>query len=143
KLYAERVKVEAAKTVEAVRGEYEVEQTKAGQLKKTPHLRRLPEYWSAFHRGKFKPEYEVDTGVSAEKLAEITDQLVKAPEGFHVHPKIVKLLEQRGEMGHGKRAIDYSFAEALAFGTLLQEGTPLRLTGQDSQRGTFNQRHAV
>jgi 2-oxoglutarate dehydrogenase E1 component len=46
-------------------------------------------------------------------------------------------------MGHGKRAVDYGFAEALAFGSLLQEGTPLRLTGQDSQRGTFNQRHAV
>jgi len=103
----------------------------------------LPPYWSAFHRGKFRPEYEVETGVSAEKLAEITDALVRVPEGFHVHPKIVKLLEQRAEMGHGKRAIDYGFAEALAFGSLLGEGTPLRLTGQDTQRGTFNQRHAV
>jgi 2-oxoglutarate dehydrogenase E1 component len=143
KLYAERVGVDAAKTVEAVRAEYEVEQTKAGKLKKIPHLRQLPQYWSAFHRGKFKPEYEVDTGVSPETLAEITDKLVSIPAGFHVHPKIVKLLEQRAEMGHGKRAVDYGFAEALAFGSLLQEGTPLRLTGQDSQRGTFNQRHAV
>jgi len=143
KLYAERVKVDAMKTVEAVRAEYEVEQTKAGKLKKTPRLRQLPEYWSAFHRGKFKPEYEVDTGVPAEKLAEITDKLVSVPAGFHVHPKIVKLLEQRAEMGHGRRAIDYGFAEALAFGSLLEEGTPIRLTGQDSQRGTFNQRHAV
>ena len=78
-----------------------------------------------------------------EKLAEITDGLVRAPEGFHVHPKIVKLLEQRREMGHGKRAVDYGFAEALAFGSLLLEGNPVRLTGQDTQRGTFNQRHAV
>jgi len=143
KLYAERVNVDATKTVEAVRAEYEVEQTKAGKLKKIPHLRQLPKYWSAFHRGKFLPEYEVETGVSTETLAEITDKLVSVPSGFHVHPKIAKLLEQRGEMGHGKRAIDYGFAEALAFGTLLQEGLPLRLTGQDSQRGTFNQRHAV
>ena len=143
KLYAQRVNVDAGKTVEAVRAEYEIEQTKAGQLKKNPHLRQLPEYWSAFHRGKFRPEYEVETGVSAEKLAEITDGLVRVPNGFHVHPKIAKLLEQRSEMGHGKRAIDYGFAEALAFGSLLLEGTPLRLTGQDTQRGTFNQRHAV
>jgi 2-oxoglutarate dehydrogenase E1 component len=143
KLYAERVKVDAAKTVEAVRAEYETEQTKAGQLKKMPNLRKLPGYWSAYHRGKFRTEYEVETGLATEKLAEITDALVKVPEGFHVHPKIVKLLEQRAEMGHGKRAIDYGFAEALAFGSLLQEGTPLRLTGQDTQRGTFNQRHAV
>ncbi len=143
KLYAERVGVDAAKTVAAVRAEYEIEQSKAGQLKKNPHLRQLPPYWSTFHRGKFRPEYEVETGVSADKLAEITDALVRVPDGFHVHPKIVKLLEQRAEMGHGKRAIDYGFAEALAFGSLLLEGTPLRLTGQDTQRGTFNQRHAV
>ena len=143
KLYAERVHVDATKTVEAVRAEYEVEQTKAGKLKKIPHLRQLPDYWSAFHRGKFKPEYEVDTGVSPQALSAVTNKLVNVPSGFHVHPKIVKLLEQRAEMGHGKRAIDYGFAEALAFGSLLQEGTPIRLTGQDSQRGTFNQRHAV
>ena len=143
KLYAERVKVDATKTVEAVRAEYEVEQSKAGKLKKIPHLRQLPDYWSAFHRGKFKAEYEVDTGLPAEKIAEITDALVRVPDWFHIHPKIAKLLEQRGEMGHGKRAIDFGFAESLAFGSLLQEGTPLRLTGQDTQRGTFNQRHAV
>ena len=143
KLYAERVNVDASATVDAVRAEYEVEQTKAGQLKKIPHLRQLPDYWSAYHRGKFRPEYEVETGLSAEKIAALTDELVRVPDGFHVHPKIVKLLEQRAEMGHGKRAIDYGFAEALAFGSLLQEGTPIRLTGQDSQRGTFNQRHAV
>ena len=143
KLYAQQVKVDATKTVEAVRAEYEVEQTKAGQLKKIPHLRQLPKYWSAYHRGKFRPEYEVETGLSAEKLAALTDALVRVPDQFHVHPKIAKLLEQRGEMGHGKRAIDFGFAEALAFGSLLLEGTPLRLTGQDTQRGTFNQRHAV
>src|SRR5262244_3695055 len=143
KLYAERVNVDASKTVEAVRAEYEVEQSKAGKLKKIPHLRRLPDYWSAFHRGRFKPEYEVDTGLSAVAPGELTAKLVTVPEGFHVHPKISKLLEQRAEMGSGKRAVDYGFAEALAFASLLAEGTPLRLTGQDSQRGTFNQRHAV
>ena len=143
KLYAERVSVDATKTVAAVRGEYEIEQTKAGKLKKIPRLGQLPSYWSAFHRGKFKPEYEVDTGVSKEQLRQITDKLMSVPAGFHVHPKIVKLLEQRAEMGHGKRAIDFGFAEALAFASLLVEGTPLRLSGQDSERGTFNQRHAV
>src|SRR5215813_330297 len=143
KIYAGKTGLDASATVEAVRSEYEKEQTKAGQLKKIPHLRQLPKYWSAYHRGHFKPEYEVETGLVLEKLAEITDALVRVPEGFHTHSKIVKLLEQRAEMGHGKRAADYGFAESLAFGSLLQEGTPLRLTGQDSQRGTFNQRHAV
>ncbi len=143
KIYAEKTGLDAAATTEKVRAEYEEEQSKAGQLKKIPHLRQLPKYWSGYHRGHFKPEYEVETGLPREQIAELTDELVKVPEGFHTHAKILKLLEQRAEMGHGKRAIDYGFAEALAFGSLLQEGTPLRLTGQDSQRGTFNQRHAV
>src|SRR5213595_2942826 len=143
KIYAERTGIDSTQIAETVRKEYEEEQTKARALKKIPHLRKLPEYWAPYSHGRYKPEYEVDTGLSREKLAEITAGLVRVPDGFHVHPKIVKLLGQRAEMGHGKRAVDYGFAEALAFGSLLLEGTPVRLTGQDSQRGTFNQRHAV
>jgi len=143
KIYAEATSIDPAGLVDTVRKEYEEEQTKARALKKIPHLRKLPEYWTPYFHGRYKPEYEVDTGLSREKLAEITDGLVRVPDGFHTHPKIVKLLEQRAEMGHGKRAVDYGFAEALAFGSLLLEGTPIRLTGQDSQRGTFNQRDAV
>src|SRR5690349_6567398 len=143
KTYAERTSIDASGITGAVRAEYESEQTKAGQLKKIPHLRKLPDYWSAFYRGAFKAEYEVDTGISRETLAEIARALVHVPENFHVHPKIAKLLEQRGEMGEGKRTADYGFAEGLALGSLLREGTPVRLTGQDSERGTFNQRHAV
>src|SRR6476646_1241170 len=75
--------------------------------------------------------------------AGLSDALVRVPADFHIHPKVAKLLEQRAEMGHGKRAVDYGFAEALALGSLVLEGNPVRLTGQDSQRGTFNQRHAV
>ncbi len=143
KIYAESTGIDARHIAETVRKEYEEEQTKARSLRKIPRLRQLPEYWAPYFHGRYKPEYEVDTGLSREKLAEITDALVRVPGGFHVHPKIAKLLEQRAEMGHGKRAVDYGFAEALAFGSLLLEGTPVRLTGQDSQRGTFNQRHAV
>src|SRR5262249_10871199 len=113
------------------------------ELKKIPNTRQLPQYWSPYVRGKYDPSYEVDTGLSREKLAELTDGLVRVPPNFHLHAKLAKLLEQRAEMGHGKRAIDYGFAEALALASLVEEGTPIRLTGQDSQRGTFNQRHAV
>jgi len=143
RIYSERIGVQPMQIVENVRKEYEEEQSKARETKKIPQLRQLPEYWSAYHRGRFKPAYEADTGLDREKLAEITDALVRVPQGFHVHPKIAKLLEQRGEMGHGKRAVDYGFAEALAFGSVLLEGNPVRLTGQDTERGTFNQRHAV
>src|ERR1700675_2753203 len=143
KIYAERTGIDATATAEAVRVEYEEGQRKAREAKKSPHLRKLPDYWSPYKRGRYDASLEVDTGVPLEKLAEITDALCSVPPGFHVHPKIVKLLEQRVEMGHGKRAVDYGFAEALAFGSLLLEGNPGRLTGQDTQRGTFNQRHAV
>jgi 2-oxoglutarate dehydrogenase E1 component len=143
KIYAERTGTDASLVVEGVKKEYEVEQQKAGQLTKIPHLRKLPDYWSPYKGGKYDPAYEVDTGLTQEKLAELTDGLVRVPAGFHLHPKIAKLLEQRNEMGHGKRAIDYGFAEALALGSLVLEGNPVRLTGQDTQRGTFNQRHAV
>jgi 2-oxoglutarate dehydrogenase E1 component len=143
KIYAERTGIDTTQIAEAVRKEYEEEQTKARTLKKIPQLRKLPEYWASYRHGRYKPEYEVDTGLTRERLEEITAGLVRVPDGFHVHPKIVKLLEQRSEMGHGKRAVDYGFAEALAFGSIVLEGNPVRLTGQDSQRGTFNQRHAV
>jgi 2-oxoglutarate dehydrogenase E1 component len=143
KIYADRIGADPTHTVEAVRKEYEEEQSRAREIKKIPRLRTLPKYWSAYHRGRFNTEWEVDTGVPGEKLAEIIDALVRVPQGFHVHPKIAKLLEQRAEMGHGKRPVDYGFAEALALGSVLLEGNPVRLTGQDSQRGTFNQRHAV
>ncbi len=143
KIYAQRIGVDPASMAAAIRAEYEREQAEAGKLTKSPELRQLPKYWSPYHRGRYDASYEVDTGVSRERLAEITEKLVRAPSGFHVHPKIVKLLEQRAEMGHGQRAVDYGFAEALALGSLLLEGTPIRFAGQDSQRGTFNQRHAA
>jgi 2-oxoglutarate dehydrogenase E1 component len=143
KIYAEHTGIDSSLLVEGVRKEYEEEQSKARAVRKIPHLRKLPDYWAPYRHGRYKPEYEVDTGLAPERLAEITDGLVRVPEGFHLHPKIAKLLEQRAEMGHGKRAVDYGFAEMLAFGSILLEGNPVRLTGQDTERGTFSQRHSV
>src|SRR5579872_6102483 len=143
KIYAEKTGIDATAVSEAVRKEYEGEQTKAKSLKKMPHLRQLPDYWNPYLHSKSETLVEPETGVAREKLEEITDGLMRVPQGFHLHPKLAKLLEQRAEMGHGRRAIDYGFAELLAYGSLVLEGTPVRLTGQDTQRGTFNQRHAV
>ena len=110
---------------------------------KKPPMRQLPSYWAPYHGGPYNPADEVDTGLPAEKLHEITDGLVSYPVDFHIHPKVQKLLEQRREMGYGKRPLDFGMAEALAFGSLAVQGTPIRLSGQDSRRGTFNQRHSV
>jgi len=71
------------------------------------------------------------------------DVLKRAPDGFNTHPKIHRILRRRVEMATGKASLDWSMGEALAFATLLKEGHPIRLTGQDSGRGTFSHRHAV
>jgi 2-oxoglutarate dehydrogenase E1 component len=143
-IYAEDIGAEnVQEKVESVRTEYEAAQKKAGSVTKKPTLRDLPRYWDSYKGGRYKPEYEVETGLSAEELHEITQRLTTYPEGFHIHPKVKKLLEQRAEMGAGKRSVDYGMAEALAFGSLVKAGVPVRLSGQDTRRGTFNQRHSV
>src|SRR5262249_8401632 len=73
----------------------------------------------------------------------IARRITAAPQGFHLHPKVKQGLAARLEMGKGERAVDWGMAEALALGSLLWDGVPVRFTGQDSRRGTFNQRHAV
>ncbi|HEV8376983.1 MAG TPA: 2-oxoglutarate dehydrogenase E1 component, partial [Candidatus Polarisedimenticolia bacterium] len=116
---------------------------KGRAMKKKPVLRKLPDYWSPFRGGLYDPSTEVDTGVLAERLGEIARCLSTAPDDFHLHPKVKKGLDQRRAMGEGDSPVDWGMAEALALGSLLQEGTPVRISGQDSRRGTFNQRHAV
>jgi 2-oxoglutarate dehydrogenase E1 component len=86
---------------------------------------------------------EADTAVSLDMLRAVGLALSRAPDAFHVHPKILRLLEAKRRMIDGKSGIDWATAEALAFGSLLAEGVPVRLSGQDSGRGTFSQRHAV
>jgi 2-oxoglutarate decarboxylase len=86
---------------------------------------------------------EVKTAVSADRLQVLNEELLAVPEGFTVHPKLVKQLEQRREALTDGGAILWAHAEALAFASLLTEGIPVRLTGQDTERGTFSQRHLV
>jgi len=83
------------------------------------------------------------TGVEKEMLVKIGTSLSKVPEGFHLHPKLERFLVSRQKMVMGEQPIDWSMGEALAFGSLLLEGHRVRLSGQDSGRGTFSQRHGV
>jgi len=143
-IYAEDAGIEDVQTrVQTIREELEAAQTKASSLTKKPTLRELPSYWDSFRGGRYKPEYAVETGLTSDDLREITERLTTYPDDFHIHPKVRKLLEQRAEMGRGERPVDYGMAEALAFGSLVKSGIPVRLSGQDSRRGTFNQRHSV
>jgi 2-oxoglutarate dehydrogenase E1 component len=84
-----------------------------------------------------------DTGVALDTLKEIGRRITTVPHDFNVHRTIARLLQRRSEMVESGTGIDWAMAEHLAFGTLLKEGFPVRLSGQDSERGTFSQRHSV
>ena len=84
---------------------------------------------------------EDSTNISEETLKDIINSLSTLPDGFNGHPKLEKFLEKRKKLIDGSETADWALAESLAFGSLLLEGTPVRLSGQDSVRGTFSQRH--
>ncbi len=100
--------------------------------------------WSEYQRATTEELLQpVDTQVAQKNLCQIGEQICAIPPQLNVHKKLLKVIEGRRKMIEGARPLDWSMAEQLAFGSLLWEGTPLRLAGQDSQRGTFTQRHAV
>ncbi|MBV9801972.1 MAG: multifunctional oxoglutarate decarboxylase/oxoglutarate dehydrogenase thiamine pyrophosphate-binding subunit/dihydrolipoyllysine-residue succinyltransferase subunit [Solirubrobacterales bacterium] len=116
-------RIAAAKDVRHATGEYELDRT---------------------------PSPEVNTAVSSDRLRVLNDELLAVPDGFTIHPKLIRQLEQRREVFSGDGSADgggggilWAHAEALAFASLLTEGIPIRLTGQDTERGTFSQRHLV
>ncbi len=109
-------RIAAAKEVEHATGEYQLDRTASPEVK---------------------------TAVSADRLRVLNDELLSVPDGFTIHPKLVKQFDQRREALGESGGIVWAHAEALAFASLLTEGIPIRLTGQDTERGTFSQRHLV
>jgi 2-oxoglutarate dehydrogenase E1 component len=109
-------RIEAASELEHATGEYQLDRT---------------------------PSPEVKTAVSADRLHVLSDELLTVPDDFMVHPKLVKQLDQRREAVQRGEGIQWAHAEELGFASLLTEGLPIRLTGQDTERGTFSQRHLV
>ncbi|SDG29504.1 2-oxoglutarate dehydrogenase E1 component [Limimonas halophila] len=97
--------------------------------------------WSGFRAQRGFGPYRGETGVPLQTLREVGFRLTQVPEGFSVNRKIQKFLDTRAQAVDSGEGIDWSTAEALAFGTLVMEGHPVRLSGQDSGRGTFSQRH--
>jgi len=86
---------------------------------------------------------EPQTAVANERLQELNRALLQVPGGFTVHPKLARQLERRHKAFEEEGGIDWAHAEALAFGSLVEEGVPVRMTGQDTERGTFAHRHLV
>ncbi len=107
-----------------------------------------PGIWAGYHGGRenFEDDIfkdDVETGVPAERLRGLLRKLTELPDGFRLHHKLQRAWETRRKMADGEKPIDWSAAEALAMASLAVEGHRVRLSGQDSERGTFSQRHAV
>jgi 2-oxoglutarate dehydrogenase E1 component len=141
-IYAKRLGIDVRKQVAESKARYQQAKADAKAMTKKPVLYKLPDYWNGFTGRKWSPEHEIDTGVGQEELTRLGTKLGEYPKGFHIHPKVATLLKQRQEMARGNRPIDYGMAEALAFASLVTSGVPIRMSGQDTRRGTFNHRHS-
>ena len=147
-IYAERLVAEGTMTAEEVDAEFAqframFEQAyESAKTFKPNKANWLEGHWSGFE--KPKGEHPVaDTGVVIDKLKRVGTMLGTPPENFAVNPKIIRQFEAKRKMMETGEGIDWAMGEALGYGTLLTEGYPVRLSGQDSGRGTFSHRHAV
>ena len=132
---------DVAEAIARVREHLEGELGKARAKSENEH--QLGGLWKGLHAG-FDPEAKTySTAVSLEKLQPLMNALHAVPDDFAAHSKIRRLYRKRNQMANGEAPLDWSMAEALSFATLLKENHPIRLTGQDSGRGTFSHRHSV
>ncbi len=130
--------------VEAYTSTLEDALTVSKEFKVSAVMHSFGDRWKELHKVTEGDLFKnVPTGVSADALKKVGEKLLGIPEGFNLHPKIRKLLDDRKEMIEGRKPADWSMGEAFAFGTLIQDGYKVRLSGQDCERGTFSHRHAV
>ncbi|MBI4563858.1 MAG: 2-oxoglutarate dehydrogenase E1 component [Planctomycetes bacterium] len=141
--YAKQAGIDPAEMKSRVEKNFDAAHDAARAKRERPALFTLPDYWSKYRGGRYGEHSDVDTSVPLADLQRLADRLTRRPDGFAAHPKVLKGLEHRAKMGKGEEAVDWAMAEALAFASLVDRGIPIRLTGEDSRRGTFNQRHAV
>ncbi|MEI7836507.1 MAG: peptide chain release factor-like protein, partial [Planctomycetota bacterium] len=99
--------------------------------------------WIPYKGGRDASVAEVSTAVAGDKLVDLSRRLLRIPEGFQANPKVLGILQPRAKKLEAGEGVDWGTGEALAFASLLDEGVPVRLSGQDARRGTFAHRHAV
>jgi len=105
---------------------------------------RTNEYAANWHEfSHVEQPCDIDTSVPLGKIRQLSDQLNTLPAGFELHPRVQRIIDDRKSMAAGKIPVDWGFAETMAYATLIDQGTNLRLVGQDTARGTFFHRHAV
>ena len=136
-------KDEAQQIVDARRDKLERELAEA---RRDDFIRCLPQLsgvWTGFKGGNVLSSAPSETRLEVDVLSRLLTAQTEIPDDFAIHPKLTRLMEARREMAAGERPLDWGTAEALAFGTVVANGTRLRMTGQDVCRGTFSHRHAV
>ncbi|HEX5127631.1 MAG TPA: 2-oxoglutarate dehydrogenase E1 component [Rhodocyclaceae bacterium] len=105
------------------------------------HQRKFAQDWSPFIKASYTDE--ANTAVPLSELKRLAERLVAVPAGMTLHPTVAKVVEDRKAMGEGTRPLDWGMGESLAYASLVAEGFGVRVSGQDSGRGTFSHRHAV
>lgn len=125
------------------RGELQQEFDAAKVDKFVPDVQFGSGDWEGYYGGREREDDHVNTGVPTGKLTYVINQLAEIPEKFQLNRKLKLVLQKRQDAALGKRPVDWATAELAAFGSLAMEGHRVRMTGQDSGRGTFSQRHAV
>jgi len=133
---------EASQMMTRSQGRFEagLQQMKRGDKDKTEIK---PGVWAPYLKAAADDAVAQKAAVPEDRLQDLMSRITQVPKDFAPHPKLVRLLEQRREMAAGKRPLDWGAGEALAFASLVNDGTRVRLSGQDSGRGTFSHRHAV
>jgi len=134
---------EADKIARRRRAYLERELSRARERNSARKPAALGDLWKGYYGGRERPEDDVETGVDHQRLAALLERLTQLPQDFHLHRKLQRALDRRRAMAGGQQPVNWPAAEALAFASLAAEGYRVRLTGQDSARGTFSHRHAV
>lgn len=143
-LKMQEVTAEEAERIAAERrAELETEFTAARNGKFESDIQTLGGLWANYYGGRERLDDTPTTGVESGLLRQVLEGLGTVPEGFNVNKKLQRVIDARRELAGGDRPIDWATAELAAFGSLAAQGHSVRLTGQDCERGTFSQRHAV
>jgi 2-oxoglutarate dehydrogenase E1 component len=108
-----------------------------------PRPKVLGDVWKRYHGGPERLDDDVETGVAQPRLTSMLHRLTELPDDFHLHHKLKRMLESRRQMAAAAQPLDWAAAEALAYASLSLDGYRVRLSGQDSIRGTFSHRHAA